>query len=41
MGFLAAHPRMHLHFTPTSAWWLNAVDLESASMRLVKVASPS
>ena len=24
--FLAAHPRMHLHFTPTSASWLNAVE---------------
>src|SRR5579863_8588545 len=25
-AFLAAHPRMHLHFTPTSASWLNAVE---------------
>ena len=24
--FLAAHPRIHLHFTPTSASWLNAVE---------------
>ncbi len=24
--FLAAHPRFHLHFTPTSASWLNAVE---------------
>ena len=23
---LAAHPRFHLHFTPTSASWLNAVE---------------
>ena len=23
---LAAHPRVHLHFTPTSASWLNAVE---------------
>ena len=25
-AFLASHPRMHLHFTPTSASWLNAVE---------------
>ena len=25
-NFLAAHPRFHLHFTPTSASWLNAVE---------------
>jgi transposase len=25
-AFLAAHPRFHLHFTPTSASWLNAVE---------------
>jgi transposase len=24
--FLQAHPRVHLHFTPTSASWLNAVE---------------
>lgn len=24
--FLGAHPRFHLHFTPTSASWLNAVE---------------
>lgn len=24
--FLANHPRFHLHFTPTSASWLNAVE---------------
>ena len=24
--FLADHPRFHLHFTPTSASWLNAVE---------------
>ncbi len=24
--FLAAHPRVHLHVTPTSASWLNAVE---------------
>ena len=24
--FLAAHPRFHLHFTPTNASWLNAVE---------------
>ena len=24
--FLAAHPRFHLHFTPTSASWLTAVE---------------
>jgi transposase len=24
--FLEAHPRFHLHFTPTSASWLNAVE---------------
>ena len=24
--FLAAHPRFHLDFTPTSASWLNAVE---------------
>ena len=24
--FLAAHPRFHLHVTPTSASWLNAVE---------------
>ena len=24
--FLAAHPRSHLHFTPTSASWLNAAE---------------
>jgi transposase len=26
-AFLAAHPRVHLHFTPTSASWLNQVEL--------------
>ena len=25
-NFLAAHPRFHLHFTPTSPSWLNAVE---------------
>jgi len=25
-GFLEAHPRFHMHFTPTSASWLNAVE---------------
>jgi transposase len=25
-AFLGAHPRFHLHFTPTSASWLNAVE---------------
>jgi transposase len=25
-AFLAAHPRIHMHFTPTSASWLNAVE---------------
>jgi transposase len=25
-GWLAAHPRFHLHFTPTSASWLNLVE---------------
>jgi transposase len=24
--WLARHPRFHLHFTPTSAWWLNMVE---------------
>ena len=24
--WLAAHPRVHLHFTPTSASWLNLVE---------------
>ncbi len=24
--WLAAHPRLHLHFTPTSASWLNLVE---------------
>ena len=24
--WLKAHPRFHLHFTPTSASWLNAVE---------------
>ena len=24
--FLTAHPRFHLHFTPASASWLNAVE---------------
>ena len=24
--WLAQHPRFHLHFTPTSAWWLNLVE---------------
>jgi transposase len=37
-AFLAAHPRIHLHFTPTSASWLNAVEgwfsqLERRSIR--------
>jgi transposase len=37
-AFLAQHPRMHLHFTPTSASWLNAVEgwfsqLERRSIR--------
>lgn len=26
-AFLAAHPRVHLHFTPTYASWLNQVEL--------------
>jgi hypothetical protein len=26
MRWLAAHPRFHLHFTPTSASWLNRVE---------------
>ena len=26
-AFLEAHPRVHLHFTPTSASWLNQVEL--------------
>ena len=25
-GFLEAHPRFHMHLTPTSASWLNAVE---------------
>jgi len=37
-AFLAQHPRVHLHFTPTSASWLNAVEgwfsqLERRSIR--------
>jgi uncharacterized protein YggL (DUF469 family) len=24
--WLAAHPRFHIHFTPTSATWLNLVE---------------
>jgi transposase len=24
--WLAAHPRFHLHFTPTGSWWLNLVE---------------
>jgi transposase len=24
--WLAAHPRFHLHFVPTSSWWLNQVE---------------
>jgi transposase len=26
-GWLASHPRIHLHFTPTSASWLNLVEV--------------
>jgi transposase len=26
MQWLAAHPRLHLHFTPTSGSWLNLVE---------------
>ena len=26
-GFLKAHPRVHLHFTPTYVSWLNQVEL--------------
>src|SRR4029453_19077417 len=26
-AFLEAHPHVHLHFTPTYAWWLNQVEL--------------
>ncbi len=26
-AFLAQHPRVHLHFTPTHASWLNQVEL--------------
>ena len=42
--FLAAHPRFHLHFTPTSASWLNAVEtwfgqLEGLSRPLLIFAS--
>ena len=24
--WLRRHPRFHLHFTPTSSWWLNLVE---------------
>ncbi len=30
-AWLAAHPRFHLHFTPTSSSWLNQVERWSAS----------
>ena len=26
-GWLAKHPRVHLHFTPTSASWMNLVEV--------------
>jgi len=26
-GWLAAHPNVHFHFTPTSASWLNQVEI--------------
>ena len=26
-AWLARHPRVHFHFTPTSAWWLNMVEI--------------
>ena len=25
-AWLAKHPRFNMHFTPTSAWWLNMVE---------------
>jgi transposase len=25
--WLEKHPRYHLHFTPTSAWWMNQVEI--------------
>jgi hypothetical protein len=32
MGWLARHPRFHLHFTPTSASWLNLVERWCAAL---------
>jgi transposase len=31
-GFLAAHPNVHLHFTPTYASWLNHIELWFSKM---------
>ena len=44
MRWLAAHPRFHLHFTPTSASWLNLVESAFSKMarsflRHIRVAS--
>jgi transposase len=33
MGFLAAHPDVHLHYTPTYASWLNQVELWFAKVK--------
>jgi hypothetical protein len=32
-ALLAAHPRFHLHFTPTSASWLNPFDFAQGTAR--------
>ena len=33
-AFLVAHPRVHLHFTPTYSLWLNQVELWFAKIEL-------
>ncbi len=43
-AWLAEHPRFHVHFTPTSASWLNLVEvwfsiIERQTLRRVDVAS--
>jgi transposase len=33
LAFLAAHPNVHLHYTPTYASWLNQVELWFAKVK--------
>jgi len=39
--WLAAHPRFHLHFTPTSGSWLNLVERWFAELTRRKLQRPT